>query len=52
MSFELELAQMVAGVEGYPAIAAWLDRVQARPAYQAALKTGGPYRFAKVRPAD
>jgi hypothetical protein len=30
----------------YPDIKAWVQRFQARPAYQAALVKGGPYNFA------
>ena len=29
-----------------PAICGWVKRFQSRPAYQAALKKGGPYMFA------
>jgi glutathione S-transferase len=47
MSFPLEAAATRAGArQGRPHIAAWLDRVHARPAYQAALSAGGPYAYA------
>jgi glutathione S-transferase len=47
MSFPLEAAAARAGArDGRPHIAAWLDRIKARPAYQAALKAGGPYAYA------
>ena len=47
MSFPLEAAVRRAGAtQGRPHIAAWLDKVHARPAYQAALKAGGPYAYA------
>ncbi len=47
MSFPLEAARSRAGLDARrPAIAAWLDKVHARPAYQAALKAGGPYAYA------
>ncbi len=47
MSFPLEAAVARAGAtEGRPNIAAWLDKIHARPAYQAALKAGGPYAYA------
>jgi glutathione S-transferase len=47
MSFPLEAAAARAGArQGRPHIAAWLDRVHARPAYQAALSAGGPYAYA------
>ncbi|HEX8214873.1 MAG TPA: glutathione S-transferase [Allosphingosinicella sp.] len=47
MSVPLEAAAARAGArDGRPHIAAWLDRIKARPAYQAALKAGGPYAYA------
>lgn len=47
MSFPLELAAArLDGNAGRPNIAAWLDRIHARPAYQAALAKGGPYDYA------
>lgn len=47
MSFPLEAAAFRAGAtDGRPHIAAWLDTVHARPAYQAALAAGGPYAYA------
>lgn len=47
MSFPLEAAVLRAGAtEGRPHIAAWLARIHARPAYQAALAAGGPYAYA------
>jgi glutathione S-transferase len=47
MSFPLEAARSRAGLEASrPATIAWLDKVHARPAYQAALKKGGPYAYA------
>ncbi|KRC81905.1 glutathione S-transferase family protein [Sphingomonas sp. Root241] len=47
MSFPLEAgANRAAATEGRPHIAAWLQKVHARPAYQAALKAGGPYAYA------
>lgn len=47
MSFPLETAVSRAGAtEGRPHIAAWLAKIHARPAYQAALKAGGPYAYA------
>lgn len=45
MSFPLEAARARAGLDG-PNTLAWLDKVHARPAYQAALKKGGPYAYA------
>jgi glutathione S-transferase len=47
MSFVGEIAGVLAKVSDYPDIAAWVARFQARPAYQAALKRGGVYSYAK-----
>jgi len=47
MSFPLEAAVSRANAtEGRPHIAAWLKKIHARPAYQAALARGGPYAYA------
>ena len=47
MSFPLEAARSRAGLDASrPATIAWLDKVHARPAYQTALKKGGPYAYA------
>jgi glutathione S-transferase len=48
MSFPLEAARSRAGLdtERHPRLAAWLERIHARPAYQAALARGGPYAYA------
>lgn len=47
MSFPLEAAVARAGAtQGRPHIAAWLAKIHARPAYQKALKVGGPYAYA------
>jgi glutathione S-transferase len=48
MSFPVEAAAARRGVDGglaraHPKLNAWLSQVQARPAYQRALKAGGPY---------
>ncbi len=47
MSFPLEAATARAGAAHYPRIKAFLDRIHARPAYQRALKAGGPYELLK-----
>lgn len=47
MSFPLEAARSRAGLDGSrPATIAWLDKIHARPAYQAALAKGGPHAYA------
>lgn len=47
MSFPLEAARHRAGLDSSrPATIAWLEKIHARPAYQAALTSGGPYRYA------
>ena len=46
MSFPLEAAALRAGgIDEYPRIAAFLERIHARPAYQRALQKGGPYEL-------
>jgi glutathione S-transferase len=46
VSFPLEAARARAGLDArYPRLLAWLDRIHARPAYQRALATGGPYEL-------
>ncbi len=47
MSFPLEASRARAGLDASrPHLTDWLARMHARPAYQAALKEGGPYAFA------
>lgn len=46
MSFPLEAALTRFDPERYPNIAAFVKRVQARPAYQRGLEKGGPYAYA------
>jgi len=47
MSFPLEAATSRAGLgPSRPATMAWLKKIHARPAYQAALKKGGDYAYA------
>jgi glutathione S-transferase len=47
MSFPLEVARNRAGLDGSrPNLIDWLERIHARPAYDAALKRGGPYAYA------
>ena len=46
MSFALEAAEARAGLnDSRPHLMAWLKRIHARPAYNRALKKGGPYTF-------
>jgi glutathione S-transferase len=48
MSFPLEAAAMRGGLDGqYPNLAAFLDKIHARPAYRRALERGGQYDFVK-----
>lgn len=47
MSFPMEAAVTRAGIlDGRPHIAAFLEKIHARPAYQRALQAGGPYAYA------
>jgi glutathione S-transferase len=43
MSFPAEGAARRFGIEDYPRVKAFLDRIHARPAYKRALERGGPY---------
>jgi glutathione S-transferase len=46
MSFPLEAAAQRGDARSRSKVAAFLDRIHARPAYKAALERGGPYDFA------
>jgi glutathione S-transferase len=46
MSFVGEIAKGNGMINGLPNMKAWLERLHARPQWQAALAKGGPYRFA------
>jgi len=47
MSFPLEASCQRGGLDSSrPHLIGWLERIHARPAYQAALAKGGPYAFA------
>jgi glutathione S-transferase len=43
MSFPVEAAAVRAGLDTYPNLAGFLQRIHARPAYQRALEQGGPF---------
>ena len=43
MSFPVDAAFARGDAAAYPRLRAWLDRIQARPAYRRALDKGGPY---------
>ncbi|HYO57907.1 glutathione S-transferase [Archangium sp.] len=46
MSFPIEAAALRGGLgASRPKLAAWLERIHARPAYQRALEKGGPYEI-------
>jgi glutathione S-transferase len=47
MSFVAEVAAAFGRLEAYPDMAAWIGRLQARPAHQRALERGGPYSLAR-----
>ncbi|WBV44271.1 glutathione S-transferase family protein [Pseudoroseomonas cervicalis] len=46
MSFPVEATAARFGLQPYPKLADWLQRIQARPAYRRALEKGGPYAYA------
>lgn len=45
LTFAIQALRMLYGLEKFPRLAAFLDRVQARPAYRKAIERGGPYAF-------
>jgi len=47
LSFIGDVAKQFGKLGPYPHLAAWVDRTQARPAYQAAVKKGGEYAYAR-----
>lgn len=46
MSFPVEIAKLRGAIKDYPVMTRYLAAIQARPAYQAALKRGGDYAYA------
>ena len=47
MSFVAEVAKAHGKLVDYPNLAAWIDRMHARPAWKTALEKGGPYGLGK-----
>lgn len=47
MSFVAEMAGVFHKLGPYPALAGWIGRMHARPAFQRGIEKGGDYRFAK-----
>ena len=47
MSFPMEATEARSGFAKFPRLAAWLETIHARPAYQRALARGGPYSYAE-----
>ena len=45
LSFAIQVARLLHGLQRLPNLARFLERMQARPAYQRALERGGPYAF-------
>jgi glutathione S-transferase len=45
LSFAIQAARMLHGLQKFPNLARFLERAQARPAYRRALERGGPYAF-------
>jgi len=45
MSFPIEAGAVRVGYQRYPNLASFLQRIQARPAYQRALQKGGPFNL-------
>ena len=48
LSFVGEVTGVFGRLDQFPAMKAWVERFQARPAYRAALEKGGAYSFARV----
>ena len=45
MSFPLQAAAGAGGLADYPRLAAFVSRIEARPAYERALERGGPFHL-------
>jgi len=47
MSFIPEVLKAFGKLDAYPNMAAWIDRIHARPAWKAGLEKGGPYALGR-----
>ena len=45
LSFPIQAARLLHGLDKFPNLAGFLERMHARPAYKRALERGGPYLF-------
>jgi glutathione S-transferase len=45
LSFPIQATRMLYGLDKFPNLKGFLDRIHARPAYRRALERGGPYAF-------
>jgi glutathione S-transferase len=45
LSFPIQVTRLLHGIEPFPNLAGFLDRISARPAYRRAIERGGPYAF-------
>jgi glutathione S-transferase len=45
LSFAIQACNRMYGIDKFPNLKGFLDRIHARPAYQRALERGGPYAF-------
>ncbi|EAQ96939.1 glutathione S-transferase family protein [Congregibacter litoralis] len=45
LSFVPQVGKLLYGLDNFPNLAGFLDRIHARPAYKRALERGGPYAF-------
>jgi glutathione S-transferase len=45
LSFAIQAGRMLHGLQKFPNLTRFLDRIHARPAYRRALERGGPYAF-------
>jgi glutathione S-transferase len=46
LAFPIQAVRMLYGVDSFPKLAGYLERVRARPAWKRAIDRGGPYAFA------